>query len=113
MEKRNKKRAITRTVLSLTMAACMAVSGTGMPISAAAAKTGKQRSVGSAGEVTWVMSQENNYFQDKGTVQTEDWNESDHKALYIDVDETITYQQMAKNVWGGASMNGDGISSRS
>ena len=51
--------------------------------------------------VSWVMSQENNYWQDKGTLETTEWNDADKGDLYIDIDENITYQEMAEHAWGG------------
>lgn len=53
------------------------------------------------GDVSWVLSEDGKYLQDKGTLKSTDWDENNHSELYIDVDETITYQQMAENVWGG------------
>ena len=53
------------------------------------------------GDVSWVMSEDGKYLQDKGTLKSTDWDENNHSELYIDVDENITYQQMAENVWGG------------
>ncbi len=39
--------------------------------------------------------------QDKGTLTTTAWDANNHSELYIDVDENITYQEMAQNIWGG------------
>lgn len=51
-------------------------------------------------KVTWIMSQENNYWN-KQELATTEWEENNHAELYIDVDENITYQEMAEDVWGG------------
>lgn len=51
-------------------------------------------------KVTWIMSQENNYWN-KQELATTEWEEDNHAELYIDVDENITYQEMAEDVWGG------------
>ncbi len=51
--------------------------------------------------VTWVMSQENNYWKEQAPLTTTTWDEANHSSLYIDVDETITYQKMAEEIWGG------------
>ncbi len=103
VKKKSERKRRMKQTLSLLMTACMAAAGTagGFPSGVHAEETERVQAARNAGDVTWVMSQENNYFQNMGTVQTEDWNESDHRDLYIDVDETITYQQMAENVWGG------------
>lgn len=51
--------------------------------------------------VTWVMSTEGSYWQEQEPLETTAWDEEDHESLYIDIDETVTYQEMAEEVWGG------------
>lgn len=81
--------------LSVLLSASMVVSGVAVaaPIVSQAAET--------AAEVHWISSQEGKYMQDKGTLATTAWDANNHSELYIDVDENITYQEMAQNIWGG------------
>lgn len=81
--------------LSVLLSASIVVTGAG-----AAAPT-VSLAADTAGEVKWVMSQNGNYMQDKGTLATTAWDADNHSELYIDVDENITYQEMAQNIWGG------------
>jgi len=54
----------------------------------------------SAGDtVTWQMSANGSYWQDKGTLTTTEWD--DDTELYIDVDQATTYQTLDDDVWGG------------
>lgn len=91
----NKVTTVRNAFLSVLLSASMVVTGVGVaePIDSQAANT--------AGEVHWVMSQEGKYMQDKGTLTTTAWDKNNHSELYIDVDENITYQEMAQNIWGG------------
>lgn len=81
--------------LSVLLSASMVVSGVAVaaPIVSQAAET--------AAEVHWISSQEGKYMQDKGSLATTAWDANNHSELYIDVDENITYQEMAQNIWGG------------
>ncbi len=81
--------------LTVLLSASMAVGGIGL------AAPSVSQAADTAGEVKWVMSQEGKYMQDKGTLKTTAWDDSNHNDLYIDVDENITYQEMAQNIWGG------------
>lgn len=94
-QQRNRAGLVKKAFLSVLLSASMVVTGIGV-----AAPTVSQ-AADTTGEVKWVMSQDGNYMQDKGTLTTTAWDENDHSALYIDVDENITYQEMAQNVWGG------------
>lgn len=87
-------RTVKKTVLSVLLSASVLASGIGLvsvPSSQAAEQTGK---------VHWMMSQNGSYLKDMGDLETTAWNNS-HSELYIDVDENITYQKMAQNLWGG------------
>lgn len=86
---------VRNAFLSVLLSASIVVTGAG-----AAAPTVSQ-AADTAGEVKWVMSQNGNYMQDKGTLATTAWDADNHSELYIDVDENITYQEMAQNIWGG------------
>lgn len=81
----NKVKSVRSVILSGLLSASVAVSGIG-----AAAPTVSHAADG-AGEVRWIMSQDGNYMQDKGTLSTTAWDQDNHSDLYIDVDENITY----------------------
>lgn len=68
-----------------------------VPGEAMAKETSRQEE----GSVTWMMSQEGNYWQEQDPLTLTDWTEEEQGELYIDVDENITYQEMAQEVWGG------------
>ena len=91
----NKLTTVRNAFLSILLSASMVVTGAGAvaPTVVQAAET--------AGEVHWISSQEGKYMQDKGTLTTTAWDANNHNELYIDVDENITYQEMAQNIWGG------------
>ncbi len=91
----NNVTTVRNAFLSVLLSASMVVTGVGV-----AAPTVSQ-AADTAGEVHWVMSQEGKYMQDKGTLTTTAWDANNHSELYIDVDENITYQEMAQNIWGG------------
>lgn len=91
----NKVTTVRNAFLSVLLSASMVVTGVGV-----AAPTVSQ-AADTAGEVHWVMSQEGKYMQDKGTLATTAWDANNHNELYIDVDENVTYQEMAQNIWGG------------
>lgn len=91
----NKVTSAKNAFLSVLLSASIIVTGVGV-----AAPTASQ-AADTAGEVHWIMSQEGKYMQDKGTLRTTAWDEKNHSQLYIDVDENITYQEMAQEVWGG------------
>lgn len=86
---------VKNAFLTVLLSASMAVGGIGL------AAPSVSQAADTAGEVKWVMSQEGKYMQDKGTLKTTAWDDSNHNDLYIDVDENITYQEMAQNIWGG------------
>lgn len=91
----NKVTNIKNAFLSVLLSASMVVTGIGL------AAPSVSQAADTAGEVKWVMSQEGKYMQDKGSLKTTVWDANNHSELYIDVDENITYQEMAQNVWGG------------
>lgn len=91
----NKVTIVKNAFLSVLLSASIVVSGAGI-----AAPT-ISRAADTAGEVKWIMSQDGNYMQDKGTLTTTAWDANNHSELYIDVDENITYQEMAQEIWGG------------
>ena len=86
---------VKNAFLSVLLSASMAVAGIGL------AAPSVSQAADTAGEVKLVMSQEGKYMQDKGSLKTTVWDANNHSELYIDVDENITYQEMAQNVWGG------------
>lgn len=91
----NKVTSVRNAFLSVLLSASMVVSGV------VVATPSVSQAADTAGEVKWVMSQEGKYMQDKGTLTTTAWDANNHSELYIDVDENITYQEMAQNIWGG------------
>lgn len=94
-EKCKKAVSIKKTCLSVLLSASLAVSGIGInPASVSHA-------AGETDTVSWVMSQEGNYMQKQADLTTTEWDADNHSELYIDVDENITYQEMAQDVWGG------------
>lgn len=82
--------------LSLALAGCVAVTGGFMAPPAEA-----QAAEADASTVTWVMSQEGKYWQEQEPLATAAWDANSHSDLYIDVNENITYQKMAEDIWGG------------
>ncbi|MCI9081275.1 MAG: leucine-rich repeat protein [Lachnospiraceae bacterium] len=97
MEKKyvRKKRYAGKVLLSILMSVSTAISGV------AAAPAPVSQAAGETGKVHWVMSQNGTYMQDMGELETTAWDDNNHSELYIDVDENITYQQMAQDIWGG------------
>lgn len=91
----NRVMATRNAFLSVLLCVSMVVTGFGI-----AAPTISQ-AANIDGEVHWISSQEGKYMQDKGTLTATAWDANNHSELYIDVDENITYQEMAQNIWGG------------
>ncbi len=85
-----------RRCVSVVLAGCVAVTGSFL-----APPEEHQAAGADASTVTWVMSQENNYWQEQEPLTTTAWDANNHSGLYIDVDENITYQKMAEDIWGG------------
>lgn len=82
---------------SVLVSGCMALSGMALlPVTA-----GASTRAADASTVTWVMTQEGNYWQTQPELTITEWDEENKSDLYIDIDENITYQQMAEHVWGG------------
>lgn len=58
--------------------------------------------IGSAAEeatVTWLMTTESEKWKNMGELSTTQWDND--TSLYIDVDQTTTYQQLEADPWGG------------
>lgn len=88
-----------RSRMAAALSFCMLLSGSAvLPGETALAEEPGKTAKGT--KVTWVMSQENNYWNEQ-ELSTTEWEEGNHADLYIDVDENITYQEMAEDVWGG------------
>ena len=93
--KREKRKGnFWKRCVSVALSGCMAFTGSFLMLP-------EENQAAEAGTVSWVMSQEGNYWQQQAPLATTAWDANQHSELYIDIDENVTYQKMAEDIWGG------------